>query len=88
MKNLVMLVWLTQLGISVAGPPVLSILLSVWLRDNFSLGEWVIWIGIIVGLTLAIFGLRDSLKAMDRIVRQNKKEEDELPPPVTFNDHD
>jgi hypothetical protein len=25
---------------------------------------------------------------MDRIVRQNKKEEDKLPPPVNFNDHD
>ena len=87
-KNLVMLVWLTQLGISVAGPPVVFILLSVWLRDSFSLGNWVVWIGVAAGLLLAICGLRDSLKAMDRIVRQNKKEEDKLPPPVNFNDHD
>lgn len=88
MKNLVMLVWLTQLGISVAGPPVVFILLAVWLRDSFDWGNWVIWVGVIIGLICAIGGLKDSLQAMDRIVRQNKKDEDDTPPPVSFNNHD
>ena len=34
MKELTLLTWLTQLGLSVAVPPVLFILLAVWLRDS------------------------------------------------------
>ena len=40
MKNLNMLVWLTQLGLSVAGPLAGFILLAVWLRQHFELGGW------------------------------------------------
>ena len=47
MKNLNMLVWLTQLGLSVAGPLAGFILLAVWLRQRFELGGWVLVVGII-----------------------------------------
>lgn len=82
MKNLNMLVWLTQLGLSVCLPLVGFILLAVWLRDRW--GNWVIWAGIFLGIVCAINGLRTSLKAMERMSR-NKKEQEH---PVSFNDHD
>ncbi|MBQ7345199.1 MAG: AtpZ/AtpI family protein [Oscillospiraceae bacterium] len=85
MKDLPLLIWLTQLGFSVAGPPVVCILLAVWLRDHFSLGSWVVWAGALLGIVLAIDGLRTSLKTMSRLSRRKK---DDQPPPVSFNDHD
>lgn len=84
MKNLNLLVWLTQLGLSVAIPLLGFVLLAVWLHDSCGWGSWVIWVGIILGVVLAIDGLRSSLKAMTRMSRD--KEEPE--PPVSFNEHD
>lgn len=83
MKDISLLVWLTQLGISVAVPPVVLILLGVWLRDRFSLGNWVVIVAIITGVILAVDGLRASLKVMNRL-SNNKKQES---PPVSFNEH-
>lgn len=84
MKNLKMLIWLTQLGLSVAVPPVGFILLALWLRDRCSWGNWVIWAGIILGVFSAIEGLRASLKAMGLMSKDTKKE----PPPISYNNHD
>lgn len=84
MKGLNLLVWLTQLGISVAVPPVVFILLGIWLRNRFHLGSWVVIAAVILGVACAIDGLRTSLKAMERMTKDKKPEQ----PPVSFNDHD
>jgi len=84
MKNLSLLVWLTQLGLSTALPLGGFVLLAVWLRQRFDWGVWVIVAGVVVGLICAIDGLRNSLKAMERMAKDEKKE----PPPVSFNDHE
>lgn len=84
MKNLSLLVWLTQLGLSVALPPAGFILAAVWLRDRFDWGSWVIWVGIVLGVVCAADGLRSSLKAMERMARDETAD----PPPIAFNDHD
>ena len=86
MKNLSLLVWLTQLGFSVAVPPAGFILLAVWLRARFDLGVWVILAGVGLGVICAIDGVRTSVMAMDRMA--NRKTPDQQPPPVSFNDHD
>lgn len=85
MKNLNMLVWLTQLGLSVAGPLAGFILLAVWLRERFDLGIWVLILGLVLGISGAIDGFRVSMKAMDQMSKSNSGEAD--PPPVSFNDH-
>ena len=84
MKDLPLIVWLTQLGLSVSVPMAGFVLLAVWLRNTLGWGQWVIYVGIVLGLVCALDGLRTSLKAMERLGR--KKKED-LPPPVSFNDH-
>lgn len=85
MKNISMIVWLTQLGFSIAFPLAGFILLAVWLRDRFALGPWVLVAGIILGIAGAVDGLRHSLKVMEFLAKNNKDEE---PPPVSFNIHD
>ena len=83
MKDLSLLVWLTQLGISVAVPPVLLIFLASWLRNQFGWGSWVIWVAIALGIYAAITGLVSSVKTLMRLTQDKKKEA----PPVAFNEH-
>lgn len=84
MKNVNLVVWLSQLGLSVAAPPALFILLAVWLHNTYSWGKWVIWVGIGLGVYCAITGFIQSLRTLDRL--SGKKETEN--PPVSFNDHD
>ena len=82
MKNISLLVWVTQLGISVAVPPVMFIWLAVWLRDQ-GWGSWILWVGIGLGIFCAISGLISSLRNLSRMSEGKKKEA----PPLSFNDH-
>ncbi len=84
MKNLSLLVWLTQLGFSVAVPLGGFVLLAVWLQRRFDLGAWVIVLGVLLGVLVAASGLKNSLKTMARAAEdQNEKQL-----PVNFNDHE
>lgn len=84
MKDLSLLVWLTQLGFSTVTPLAVCVLASVWLQQQFQLGSWVIWIGVILGFVLAVDGFRTGMKLMSRLA----KKKNEPQPPVAFNDHD
>ncbi len=85
MKDLNLLVWLTQLGLGVALPLAGFIYLAVWLRGAYDLGSWVVLCGVALGLIAAVGSLRSSLQAMERMSRPAKKA---APDPVSFNDHD
>lgn len=86
MKDLSLLIWLSQLGFSVAFPLVGFILLAVWLRDDQGWGSWVLWVGIILGVICAFQGLRSAIRSME-LLSKSKKQKDDQPPPVGFNDH-
>lgn len=79
MKNIV---WLTQLGLSIAAPIVLCVLGSVWLRDRFALGGWVVALGVILGVGASFASLWQNLRALDRQAR-----EDDPDAGANFNDH-
>lgn len=85
MKNVNLLIWLTQLGISVAAPLGGFIWLGIWLRQRFQMGIWVVLVCIFLGIVCAIDGMRVSLKAMERMAKDEKEDE---PPAVSFNDHE
>lgn len=84
MKDVTLLVWLTQMGLSIAVPLGGFIVLALWLHNSCGWGKWVILAGIGLGLYSAFEGLRASVRAMQLITRKNKNDE---PPPVAFNDH-
>lgn len=83
MKDLRLLVWLSQLGLSVVVPPVVLIWLAVWLRDQFGWGQWVIWVSIILGLYCAITGFVSTLRSVSLFIKDKKQQE-----VVSFNEHD
>ena len=84
MKEVTLLTWVTQLGLSVALPLVGFIFLALWLRSRFGWGNWVLWVGIVMGFISALSGLLQSLKMLARL---NGKKSEETPP-VSYNDHD
>ena len=84
MKDLNLLVWLTQLGLSVAVPLVGFPLLAIWLQSRFGWGDWVLWVAVVIGIISAVDGFRTSLKAMSRLSSGKKKSD----APTSFNEHD
>ena len=87
MKELNLLTWIVQLGLSVAAPLTGFILLAVWLHSHCGWGKWVIFVGLILGISGAVSGLRSSLKMMERMSK-DKKEEKADKPSVSFNEHE
>lgn len=79
------LVWLTQFGLSIVVPLVVSILIAVWLQRTFALGGWVVAVGVLVGIFGAVSGLVTSLRAIDR--QAGEKDDKYKKPPVYFNQH-
>lgn len=84
MKNLSLLVWFTQLGLSVALPLGGFVFLGVWLHKSHNWGAWVVVVCTIIGVICAFDGLRSSLKLMNQMA----KKENEDKPPVSYNDHE
>lgn len=85
MKEYRLLIWLTQLGLSVALPLAGFTFLGIWLHTAKGWGVWTVITGLVLGLICAVQGFRDSLKAMDIMNGGRKKQEE---PPVSFNSHD
>lgn len=84
MKDLGLLVWLTQLGLSVAFPLAGFVVLGFWLHQHLGWGSWTVWCGIALGLVCAITGFRDCLKALSKF--SHPKNENDTS--VSFNSHD
>lgn len=84
MKNLSLLVWLTQLGLSVALPLAGFIWLGLWLKNSCGWGSWVVIAGVLIGIFLAVDGLINSLRLMNRTAREESKKSTG----ISFNEHD
>lgn len=85
MKDVNLLIWVTQLGISVAVPLVGFLLLGLWLHSSQGWGRWVILAGLLLGLSGAVSGLRSSLRILGGMARDKREGE---PPAISFNEHD
>lgn len=85
MREFSLLVWLTQLGLSVALPLAGFIWLGVWLHESRGWGVWTVWAGIALGICSAVSGFRGAIRSMEIMAKDRKKP---APPPVSFNDHD
>jgi hypothetical protein len=83
MKDVKLLVWLSQLGLSTLLPPAACILLSVWLQKQLLWGDWVIVLGAVIGIVAGARGFFSILKTAQSLQKDKKD-----PPPVSFNEHD
>ena len=85
MKEINMIVWITQLGLSIAMPLAGFGFLGYWLMNRFDMGIWVLICSFVLGLVCAFEGLHNSLKIM---AKQDRKHDTKDDPGVYFNDHD
>lgn len=70
------LVYFTQVGVTLVMPPVLFAFLSLWLRDKFGWGNGVVIGGILLGVAVAVCGLRDFLRMTEKKARKSEHKED------------
>ena len=82
-KALRYLVWLTQLGLSVAVPLVGFVLLGVWLHNSKGWGGWAVAAGILLGVLGAAGGLYNSFKMLNQMLKQYDEK-----PPKGYNHHE
>lgn len=86
MKGMNMLIWLTQLGISVIAPMGVFAWLGFWLRSKFELGVWVVLLFCALGFLCAGSSFRQSLRMMEQMDKHSTRKQE--PPPVSFNNHE
>ncbi len=84
MKDIPMLVWITQLGMTVAAPLAGFTLVGVWLQRRFETGKWVILVFCLIGLISAVSGLKSTLKYFDRMTGNRKQDR----PVPGYNSHE
>jgi len=77
------LVWLTQLGLTVAVPLAGFLLLGSWLHKSRGWGAWTVAAGIALGLLGAAGGLINSFRTLHQMLKQ-----DEDKSPVGYNQHE
>ena len=71
MKELNMLVWITQLGMGVAMPLVGFIWLGIWLKNRFSLGAWCVILFCVIGLITAFVSSIIVIKFLMRYIKKH-----------------
>lgn len=69
------LLWVTQLGASLAAPLILCALVGRWLQLHFSLGGWVMAISIFLGLATALLNLFKFFKVIQKEADYKKQED-------------
>ena len=65
---------LTQLGLSVAAPPILCIFFGLWLQKKWGVGDWVIVVCLLVGIVSGACSFASFIRAAR--FRAEKKEND------------
>ena len=82
MKEMNLLVWLTQLGLSLVIPLGSFIFLGFWLHHSIGWGRWVLILGIALGILTGVRSLWDALKIMTKMDASKPPEKIQQ-----FNDH-
>ena len=81
-RSLRPLTYFTQFGISVVSPILLCTLVGLWLYNRFSMGVWVLIVGIFLGIGgalsnfLAIFRIAATEQALEEAEKKKQEEQD------------
>ncbi len=68
------LIYLTQMGLTLAIPPIISLWGASWLQQRFGLGNWIMIAGIILGIGGMISNLLDYIRMFSRRAKAETKE--------------
>lgn len=65
---------ITQLSITMLTPCLITILFTSWLKNRFMLGEWVVILGIIIGLISGFVSVSKFTQAAMKDAKKSQKE--------------
>ena len=69
------LAMITQFGISVITPILLCILAASWLRGRFGLGDWVVLVGVLLGVGSSFLSMMKLIRQMSELSREEDENE-------------
>lgn len=84
-KILSMLLWVTQLGLSILLPLCIFLLAGTWLRQRYDMGMWIMVVLGILGFLTSLSTARSCIRALCKEAREAGKDEQA---PSAFNQHD
>lgn len=64
----------TQFGISTITPMLLCIFVALWLQNRFGLGDWVVLVGVLMGVGSGFMSMMKMIRQMSELSR---KEDDD-----------
>lgn len=67
---------LTQFGLSMVSPVLLCTLLSLWLKDTFNTGNWVVIVAIILGVCASGLNMMKFIKVVKNEMRGKEHDEE------------
>ncbi len=62
---------ITQFGLCVIVPMLLCIGGSVWLKNRCNLGDWVVLIGLLMGIGSGIMSMLKTIKQMNELTKED-----------------
>ena len=68
------LLYMTQIGLSMSIPPILSMLAAGWLQQRFQLGDWVMLLGILFGIGGMITNLLEYVRLFSNRAKKETEE--------------
>ena len=71
------LAMVTQFGIGTITPMLLCIFAALWLKTRFGLGDWVVLIGVFMGVGSGFMSMMKMIRQMSEL---SKKEDDDDSP--------
>lgn len=75
-KTFFALATVSQLGLSILVPVALCIIAAGWLRSKFSLGSWIMIIGILAGIGSGICSMISFIKTVQKRIHEEKQEDE------------
>ena len=65
---------ITQFGISTITPMLLCIFAALWLQNRFELGDWVVLVGVLMGVGSGFMSMMKMIRQMSEL---SQKEDDD-----------
>ncbi len=69
--------FITQFGLSIISPIIIYVWLASWLKSKFSLGDWIMVAGIMLGLFSAFYSGASFFRYVLRQAKKSQEEKDE-----------
>lgn len=85
MKFWSLLIWVTQFGLSVIFPVCFFLMIAVWLRNAYGLGNWILILCGALGVLTTVSTVKSCIRSLRK---EAERVADSKEPPLAFNDHD